>query len=131
MGFPTLNTSSRKNSSRILTRVILLFVSALILSCASEKLAGTEVGNPELTVSARFAFADLGDSVSITGFNVKCMGLDYQNQANTGDSLWIMPNGMMVDLADSTSKNQIGFSKIKSSAWTSAAMRLKYPSQNT
>ncbi len=130
MGFPKLKISSRGNSARSLVKICVYFFAALFVSCSSEKLAGTEVGNPELTVAARFAFTGNADSVSITDFNVKCMGLNYQNVGNSSDSIWAWPNGMMVDMADSTGNNGLGLMKINSSSWKSATMRLKYPSQN-
>jgi hypothetical protein len=66
-----------------------------------ERLAGTEVGNPEITVAARFAIRDTSASSSIQEMDLKVMGMGWQAPEHHGD-IWAEPDGFMIDFASAT-----------------------------
>jgi hypothetical protein len=89
----------------------------LILS-ACDRLAGTEVGNPEITVAARFAIHDTDASASIAGMSLKVMGM----------GCWNEPDGHMVDFAADAAAPLPPVS-VKAGAWSRAEMTLQAPGE--
>jgi hypothetical protein len=71
--------------------------------CGDNRRAGTEVGNPEITVSARFFVSSYGYShVWALYFNVMGMGYSVALPGNVTDSgkCWGRPLGTLVNFAD-------------------------------
>ena len=102
-----------------------LILSLLLLGCGPEKLAGTEVGNPELTITARFKIENTGDTMRVSNMNLTCMGMGYQNMQDSSGMLWGNPTGTTVDMADSNTSQNIRPLKLKTSQWMKADMTLK------
>jgi hypothetical protein len=75
-----------------------LAMAAGLLLGACERLAGTEVGNPEITVAARFAIRDSNPASAIPEMALKVMGMGWQAPDHSGD-IWAEPEGHMVDFA--------------------------------
>jgi hypothetical protein len=98
---------------------------ALLLANACDRLAGTEVGNPEITVAARFALRDTAAGVSIPEMSLKCMGLGYSMPGDSG-TLWDNPNGYMVDFAAGDSE-AVPLVKVHEGNWSQAEMMLQSP----
>lgn len=109
-----------------------LSVSALLVGgfwggCSPERVAGTEVGNPELSISARFAVQGTGDSMTVSEMNLKCMGMAFRNAADSSGMLWETPLGYMVDMADTLDSTILKTLKLRTGAWERAEMMLKSP----
>jgi hypothetical protein len=107
-----------------------LILSTLFAGCFSDRVAGTEVGNPELTVSARFGVENTGDSMTVTGMNLKCMGMTYhsENDSDSTGTLWGIPEGYMVSMMDMYSDSAaLRTVTIRSGAWNRAEMVMKMP----
>jgi hypothetical protein len=70
--------------------------------CADDRRAGTEVGNPEVKVSARFMVASYGGSqTSDLFFKVMGMGysIDRQGRAPDSGKCWGRPGGTLANFA--------------------------------
>jgi hypothetical protein len=102
-----------------------LIVSAFMIGCVSDRLAGTEVGNPELTVSARFAIQGTGDSMTVSEMNLTCMGMEFHTMADSTGMLWEIPTGYGIDLADTLDSDTLKTLKLRTGSWARAAMMLK------
>lgn len=102
-----------------------LSLSVLCTSCIPNRLAGTEVGNPEITVSARFTIQGTGDSVTVMGMNIKCMGMTYHTATHSDSTIWDAPSGTMVDMADSTASGSMKAVTIRTGTWNKAELVLK------
>jgi hypothetical protein len=102
-----------------------LLLSALLLAGACDRLAGTEVGNPEITVSARFALQDSDATASIPSMNLKVVGMDWSVGADSG-GCWNEPNGHMVDFA-AYAQSPLPVVKVRDGEWSQAEMMLQSP----
>lgn len=98
------------------------FVLMALLAGACDRLAGTEVGNPEITMNARFAIRDTVAAADVPELNLKVMGmtwgLGYQSAA-----CWNSPGGRLVDFADNATPLEAV--KVRDSEWISADMILR------
>jgi hypothetical protein len=108
-------------------RVFFLVVVALLFGCVSERLAGTEVGNPELTISARFGVIGNSDTVAVTELTLKCMGVAYHGPTDSTGMLWGTPAGYMVKMTDSLDSMGMKVIKAKTGAWSKAEVMLVAP----
>ncbi len=115
----------------MLTYRLLLFFALCFASCESNRIAGTEVGNPELTVSARFIIIGNNDSLTLTDMQFKCMGMAYHSNSTADSMLWNMPAGNMVNLAESSLSENLKPITIKSDSWNKAEMFLNTPLGNS
>jgi hypothetical protein len=86
-------------------RTWLWAAAALALAaCGDGRRAGTEVGNPELTVTvtAQVGVLDAYDSVVFSALHVRMMGMEYvlsgNGRADTG-RCWKRPGGILLNLA--------------------------------
>ena len=85
---------------------------------------GTEVGNPEITIAARFSLDDSDGSVTIPEMHLTVTGMDWTKGADSG-ACWNEPNGYAVDLADTAS--QLPMVTVRNSDWDWAEMLLQAP----
>ena len=93
---------------------------ASILSVGCDR--GTEVGNPEITIAARFSLDETDVSASIPEMHLTVMGMDWNKGAYSG-ACWNEPNGHTVDLADSSS--QLPMVTVRNGDWDWAEMQLQ------
>lgn len=86
-------------------RAGIAFVLGALLAFAGceGRRAGTEVGNPEIKVSAQSIVFDLEDSMEISSLPLRMMGMDYvlavNDSAFDSGACWKRPGGTLVDLA--------------------------------
>jgi hypothetical protein len=85
---------------------------------------GTEVGNPEITMAARFSLDDTDATASIPEMNLKVMGMGWSTGADSG-ACWNEPNGHMVDFAEDSSPLPIV--TVRNGDWDEAEMMLQAP----
>ncbi len=109
------------------SRWYLSFLALLCMGCIFEQLAGTEVGNPELTVSARFRVTGNNDSMAISELSVNCMGMEYYTMSNAKTMLWTTPNGHLVDVASPNDSIDLPPMKTSMDTWTQVDVMLKFP----
>jgi hypothetical protein len=99
---------------------------ATLLACGcGNRLAGTEVGNPELTLSARFAVRGTDAAVSIPEMNLKVMGMGW-NVGRDSAACWNDPEGYMVDFA-ADAQDALPPVAVRDAEWTRAEMLLQAP----
>lgn len=83
-------------------RIAWLLTSALAISGCEDRRAGTEVGNPEITVTASFFVFDYMETETLA-LNFRVMGMSYSIAAPGGvpDSgkCWVRTGGTLVDFA--------------------------------
>lgn len=80
-----------------------LLAAALAFAGCGERHAGTETGNPEITVSARFMLSEYGNSYTThLPFLVMGMGYSIATPSGAPDSgkCWMRPGGTLANLAD-------------------------------
>lgn len=97
-----------------------LLTALLAIGCEQ----GTEVGNPEIKLAARFSLADSDATASIPEMHLKVMGMGW---SAGGYSLgcWNEPNGHMVDFAADSSPLPI--ITLRGGDWNEADMLLQAP----
>ncbi len=104
----------------------LLLLAALLCGAGCDRLAGTEVGNPEITVSARFALRDSDATVSIPQMNLKVMGMYWTQVADSSGSCWTQPDGHLVDFA-ADAQVPLPIVTVRNGDWSQAEMLLQSP----
>jgi hypothetical protein len=104
-----------------------LLAALLTWGCENE-LAGTEVGNPELTLTARFAIRDSDATVSIPEMDLKVMGMGWKVGADSA-ACWNEPNGYMVDFA-ADAQDALPPVAVRDAEWTKAEILLQSPAGN-
>ena len=111
-----------------LQRGAALALAAGLALAGCERLAGTEVGNPELTVSARFALLDTSATSDVAAMNMKVMGMGWSMADKPADSgvCWNAPQGKMVDFA-ADKQAPLDPVKVPAGAWSKAEMILYSP----
>ncbi|MDB5051770.1 MAG: hypothetical protein JWO30_4841 [Fibrobacteres bacterium] len=105
-----------------------LLLSAL-LACACNRLAGTEVGNPEITVAARFGVQDNGPAASVSAMSLKVMGMGWTLAHDSG-ACWNEPNGHTVDFV-SNAQVPLPPVTVRNGDWSEAEMMLQADSGNS
>jgi hypothetical protein len=105
-----------------------LLLPALLLAVACDRLAGTEVGNPEITVAARFGIRGTGSTMAIPEMNLKVMGMGWTMAGDSG-ACWNEPEGHMVDFA-AEGAEPLPAVKVKNGDWSQAEMMLQAPGGN-
>jgi hypothetical protein len=104
---------------------ILPLVAALLIASACDRVAGTEVGNPEITVAARFGIHDTDAAASIPDMNLKVMGMSWTIGSYAG-ACWNEPGGYLVDLTG-RSRDSLPSVRMTNGAWSRAEMLLQSP----
>src|SRR4051812_34278151 len=84
-----------------------LLAAALAFAGCDDRRAGTEVGNPEVKVTAQVAVYDFYDSVEVSSLHLVMMGMDYlilkKDSAIDSGVCWKRPGGILMNLdSDST-----------------------------
>lgn len=105
-------------------RLAWMFIAILLSGCTSEKLSGTEVGNPEVTVSARFGFVGDDSLALISSMEMMVMKMEYRMPDDSMGSFWNYPAGMEVDLAAPASAANLPSVKVAGGGWASAELML-------
>ncbi len=105
-------------------RLVWMLFAGLLSGCLFERLAGTEVGNPEVTVSARFGFIGADSLALISSMDMMVMKMEYRMPDSSRDSIWNYPAGMEVDLASPVTALNLPSVKVASAGWTSAELML-------
>ena len=109
-----------------------LAAALFALAGCDDRRAGTEVGNPEITmtVSARFAAYDNQGDVEVQGLDFNVLRMKY---ATVGDSIppdsgtcWNRPGGTLVDFAGSDTV-PLPDTSVRSEDWSSVEMVLRTP----
>lgn len=88
---------------------------------------GTEVGNPEITMAARFSLDDSDGTASIPEMNLKVMGMGWMNGTDYR-ICWNEPEGHMVDFAQDASP--LPDVTVRDGDWEWAEMMLQSPAGN-
>ncbi len=114
----------RRLAAGLLTALPAMLATLALSAC--NRLAGTEVGNPEVTVAARFAVLDTSAAADIPSMNLKVMGMGYTMSSGGGDSgvCWNAPNGHMVDFA-ADAANPLPPVTIHEGEWSKAELLLQ------
>lgn len=99
-----------------------LLLSALVAAGACDRLAGTEVGNPEITVAARFGILVTDTAASIAGMSLKVMGMGWNVGSDSG-ACWNDPAGHRMDFLDSGTA--LPAVTVKNGEWSKAEMMLQ------
>lgn len=105
-------------------RLALLLFASLIPGCLPDRLSGTEVGNPEITVSARVGFVGADTSALISSMEMKVMKMEYRTPGDSLGMFWVYPEGMGMDLASTKSAGNLPEVKMAKADWRSAALSL-------
>jgi hypothetical protein len=103
-------------------------LAALLASGCDNELAGTEVGNPELTLSARFSIRDTDAAVSIPEMDLKVMGMGWNVGADSA-ACWNEAEGYMVDFA-ADAQDALPPVAVRDAEWTRAEVLLQSPAGN-
>lgn len=101
-----------------------MLFAGLLSGCISERLSGTEVGNPEVTVSARFGFIGEDSLALISSMEMMVMKMEYRMPDNSLGSIWNYPAGMEVDLASPATASNLPSVKVARAGWASAELML-------
>lgn len=99
-------------------------LTALLVLLAMGCEQGTEVGNPEIKLAARFSLADSDATASIPEMHLKVMGMGWSS-GGYGVSCWNEPEGHIVDFAADSSPLPI--ITLRSGDWNTADMLLQAP----
>jgi hypothetical protein len=102
---------------------------ALALTGCDDRRAGTEVGNPEVRVTAQVMLFDEPGSVEVAnlGFNVMSLGYGMAGYVGTDSgTCWKRPAGTLVDLAD-THGTPLMDTLVENRPWTWAHLVLRSP----
>lgn len=89
----------------------LAWLSGAVLAIAGceDRRAGTETGNPEITVSAMFYFYEYG-TTQTSDLHLRIMGMEYSNARPSGapdtGKCWNRPGGTLTNLADHQANHQ-------------------------
>ena len=108
-----------------------MIVGALALAAISgcNRVAGTEVGNPEITVAARFAVYNELPGLVIPWMNLKVMWMGYSMAGDSG-ACWNDPYGNMVDFGADAAM-PIAPAKVHDGNWSKAELMLQAPVTDT
>ncbi len=111
-------------AARILLALLLSLAPAILIGACNQ---GTEVGNPEVTVVARFALRDSDAAVSMTAMKLKVMGMGW-NLAGDSATCWDKkPDGVMVDFMNGRA-DQLPAVAVARSDWSKAELLMQPPS---
>ncbi|MDQ3003057.1 MAG: hypothetical protein M3Y08_17565 [Fibrobacterota bacterium] len=105
-------------------RIACLFLLAVIVGCIPDRLSGTEVGNPEITVSARFGFIEDDTLAFVSSMEMRVMQMDYRIATDSTRRIWEYPAGMEVNLAIPGSAANLPTVKVRNANWTNAELLL-------
>lgn len=111
----------------MMARLYAAFSLVAITLAACNRVAGTEVGNPEIAVSARFVLVDTSADIDVPELNLKVMGMAYGMAGDSGEC-WTDPHGHMVDFASPAMESALPMAKAKDAQWTGADVLLQSPS---
>ncbi|MEO6094628.1 MAG: hypothetical protein ABIW76_02765 [Fibrobacteria bacterium] len=100
-------------------RISILLIALLAGSC--ERLAGTEVGNPEITMNARFSIRDTDPTADVPEFNLKMMEMGW-TAIDHSEVCWNTGNGHVVDFA--ANAMPLDEIKVSNSEWKNAEITL-------
>jgi hypothetical protein len=103
-----------------LLRLGILLPALLAGSC--NRLAGTEVGNPEITMNARFSIRDTDPMADVPALNLKVMGMTWAMSYRSA-ACWNDTNGQLVDFA--ANGMPLDEVKVREGEWSSAEMVLR------
>ena len=110
-------------------RLAWLLGAALASMGCDDRRAGTEVGNPEITVSAMARVYDDYDSVEVSSLQLNMMGMSYVYSGKESvDELghcWKYPGGILLDLARDT--GILADTMIEEGKWSRAEIVLRTP----
>lgn len=120
------------NPGRLVSRGLsLALAAALALAACDDRRAGTEVGNPEVTVkvTAMVSVFDIPGDVEFASLGFRVMGMGYglagNAPADTG-TCWKHPAGILVDLANSY-PSPLADTMVEDRPWTWAHIVLRSP----
>jgi hypothetical protein len=102
---------------------VLVFLGA----CLDERTAGTEVGNPEITVVARIEMVNSNDTMRMDDFNLKMVSADFITLSGDSGKLWNTDTGTMFDMADNGVISSLPSMKISSEPWKRCELNLALP----
>jgi len=107
----------------------LLFCGFGLVGCTSDRQAGTEVGNPEVTVVARFGLTQDTTDVQFESLKMKVMGVDYVTSDNVKGSIWVRDTGYLIDWVSGTGhiSQSLPTLRMADDAWQKADIRLWSP----
>jgi hypothetical protein len=105
---------------------------SLALSACDGRRAGTEVGNPEVKVTAMIAVMDQPGTVEVASLGFRVMGLDYGLAgltASDSGTCWKRPAGILVDLvqSDTATSTPLADTMVQIRPWTWAHFVLRSP----
>jgi|GEM_PF-2902526 len=103
------------------------FLCIFLSGCLDDRQAGTEVGNPEITVLARVKLLDGDDSLHMDDFNLKVMEAHYATVDGDTGMIWRFDTGMMVDMAESRSAQNLPMQKLEDRPWSRCDLTLALP----
>jgi hypothetical protein len=110
----------------MVSRYIAGGILAALAIAGCNRVAGTEVGNPEIAVSARFVLVDTSANVEVPEMSLKVMGMAYGMAGDSG-ACWTEPDGHMVDFASPATQSALPMAKAKDAEWTDAEVLLQSP----
>lgn len=96
----------------------------LLSGCLSDRLSGTEVGNPEIAVTARIGFIGEDSLAAISSMEMMVKKMEYRMPDQSQGMIWNYPAGMEVDLAAPATAANLPMVKVASADWSSAEMML-------
>jgi hypothetical protein len=99
---------------------------AILLGCMDDRVAGTEVGNPEIIV-ARIVLMDQGDSVQAEDLNLKMMGAHFITAKGDSGHLWDGDSGTMFDLFDPGIVAAFPTKTMEKTPWSNCELELALP----
>jgi hypothetical protein len=107
--------------------LLFLLAGTFLWGCVEDRRAGTEVGNPEVTVAARFRLLQPGDSAQMDGLSIKVM--EVQFKTNSGDSglFWNQDSGTMVNMAQPASASGLPRVRLSTEPWKTCNLTLALP----
>jgi hypothetical protein len=111
---------------KILPLFLGCFVAILLLSCLEDRVAGTEVGNPEI-ILARVVLSDMGDSVEVDAMNLKMMGAHFVTESGDSGRLWDADTGTLFNLFDPGIVPQISSMEMERQPWSACELSLALP----
>lgn len=105
-------------------RLAWLLISGLLSGCLPERHSGTEVGNPDIMVSARFGFIGDDSLAVISSMEMMVMKMEYRLSDDSLGSFWNYPSGMAVDLASPATAANLPAMRMDEADWASAELML-------
>jgi hypothetical protein len=112
-----------------LSSLAAILALALAFAACDDRRAGTEVGNPEVTVTAMVSVIGDPEAIEVASLGFQVMGMGY---GLTGYALsdsgtcWKRPGGILVDLAD-THASPLADTSMENRPWTWAHLVLRSP----